>query len=465
MDMNGSWSLERSAVAAELKRFIAEKCAQVRAEVRAPVDTMVPESRSLFAAAEQGDWPAVFASLEAMHKAMREGWKHPRTVGVVYPVEWAVLNEIGAALEAFAAGEKYAAVFGRDIIACIPPGSIYFGGTDPGRFLVTALSASHVNGDPFFTLTQNALIDRQGYLRYVRGMYGSLIYIPTDQDAIQATDDYQQDARRREKEGKLLPGECFEQIQGKVEFRGQLSVMAVNAALSRLLFEKNPEHEFCVEESFPLEWMYPHLSPNGLILKIDRQRLAELSPEVVQRDRDYWTRYICPMIGDWLQYTTSLEEIVDFVQTVDLRHDLSGFKGDIQFLQDDYARKAFAKLRSSIGGVYAWRAHQTSNPVEKERMLKEAEFAFRQAFALCQSSPEAVFRYMNVLLSQKRFDDAILLTEAAVKIEARTRSASSTVAAAECASSPVTSANMPESARQPVSQLENLLEQLRRMKK
>ncbi len=49
--MDSSWSLERSAVAAELKRSVAEKCAQVRAEVRALGHAMVPESRSLFAAA------------------------------------------------------------------------------------------------------------------------------------------------------------------------------------------------------------------------------------------------------------------------------------------------------------------------------------------------------------------------------------------------------------------------------
>ena len=50
-------------------------------------------------------------------------------------------------------------------------------------------------------------------------------------------------------------------------------------------------------------------------------------------------------------------------------------------------------------------------------MLKEADFAFRQAWALCPRSPEAVFRYLNALVAQRRFDDAILMAETALKIE------------------------------------------------
>ena len=61
--------------------------------------------------------------------------------------------------------------YANDIIASIPPGSIYFGGTDPGRFLITAMEKSQVNADPFFLLTQNALADGN-YLDYLRSMYG-----------------------------------------------------------------------------------------------------------------------------------------------------------------------------------------------------------------------------------------------------------------------------------------------------
>jgi len=156
-----TWSLERSAAASELKRFIAGKCAQVRAETRAPEHPQSPVSGAFFAAAERGDWPKVFEATAAMHQVMREG-RGRHAPWAVYPIEWAVVNEVGATLEEFAAGEeKYAIAFARDIIASIPPGSIYFGGTDSGRFLVTAFSRSHINGDPFFTITQNALADHR----------------------------------------------------------------------------------------------------------------------------------------------------------------------------------------------------------------------------------------------------------------------------------------------------------------
>lgn len=462
-----NWSLEGSAAAAELKRFIAEKCAQVRSEVRAPEHEMGLETTSLFTAAENGYWGGVRESLAAMHKAAREGRSGDSgsRSQVVYPVEWAVVNEIGAALEEFAAGEeKYAIAFAKDIIASIPPGSIYFGGTDPGRFLVTALSRSHDKGDPFFTLTQNALVDYRSYLRYVRGMYGSRIYIPTDEDVTNAFSEYQADARRRQREGKLLPGELFEDGAEVTQLRGQLAVMAINGALTKLMFDRNPEREFYVEESFPLNWMYPHLTPHGLILKIERQAPSEIFDSVLKRDHDHWTRYIAPMIGDWLDYDTTVPQIVTFIQRVYLRDELSGFDGDPGYVKSEISQKSFSKLRSSIGGLYAWRAQNSNNSPEKERMLKEADFAFRQALALCPGSPEAVFRYINLLVGQKRLDEAILVTEAATKLEERAKSESGPFADIR---EDFSHKPMVESQTTPpklLTQLGSLLEQLKRMR-
>ena len=88
--------------------------------------------------------------------------------------------EVYGAFEGFMTGdEKYASKFGREIIDSIPPGSIYFGGTEPGRFIVTAMCKSQPDGDPFFTLTQNWLADGC-YLDYLRSTYGNKIYIPTE---------------------------------------------------------------------------------------------------------------------------------------------------------------------------------------------------------------------------------------------------------------------------------------------
>jgi tetratricopeptide (TPR) repeat protein len=50
-------------------------------------------------------------------------------------------------------------------------------------------------------------------------------------------------------------------------------------------------------------------------------------------------------------------------------------------------------------------------------MIKEADFAFRQAFAFCPYSPEAVFRYVNLLLSMQRFDDALTVALTCLKLD------------------------------------------------
>ena len=53
---------------------------------------------------------------------------------------------------------------------------------------------------------------------------------------------------------------------------------------------------------------------------------------------------------------------------------------------------------------------------EKERMAREADFAFRQAWALCPDSTEAVFRYVALLMDQQRVADALLVAETAAQM-------------------------------------------------
>ncbi|MEJ0090278.1 MAG: hypothetical protein WDM80_11120 [Limisphaerales bacterium] len=162
--------------------------------------------------------------------------------------------------------------------------------------------------------------------------------------------------------------------------------------------------------------MYPNLEPHGLIMKINRQPLPELSDEVVKQDRDYWVKYVAPMIGDWLHTDATVKEITAFAEKVYVKKDLSEFKGDPQFVQSEYSCRMFSKLRSSIGGLYAWRGQHATDADEKRHMDDEADFAFRQAFALCPYSPEAVFRYVNLLLSEGRTADALLVAETAEKM-------------------------------------------------
>jgi tetratricopeptide (TPR) repeat protein len=154
-------------------------------------------------------------------------------------------------------------------------------------------------------------------------------------------------------------------------------------------------------------------------MKINRQPLPELTEEIVRKDHEFWTQYSERLIGNWITYETSVKDIAAFVERVYLRRDFRGFTGDRKFVRDDQAQKAFSKLRSSIAGVYAWRINDPENrdPVVQQRMIKEADFALRQAFAFCPYSPEAVFRYVNLLASLQRIDDALLIVTTCQKLD------------------------------------------------
>jgi hypothetical protein len=219
---------------------------------------------------------------------------------------------------------------------------------------------------------------------------------------------------------QIKPGEDVRNVgeggQQKVQVSGQVAVMSINGLLTKIIFDKNPDHGFYIEESFPLDWMYPHLSPNGLIMKINRQPLPELSDDIVRRDREYWRSRVAGMIADWLNEGTSVSDLTKFVEKIYVRKDLAGFSGDPRFVQNHYAKASFSKWRASIAGVYVWRMEHAANESEKARMGREADFAFRQAWALCPYSSEAVFRYVNLLKSQNRISDAILIIETAATI-------------------------------------------------
>ena len=189
------------------------------------------------------------------------------------------------------------------------------------------------------------------------------------------------------------------------------------AFLVKTIFDKNPGHEFYIEESYPLDWMYPNLEPHGLIFKLNRQPVTELSDAIVQTDRDYWQKIMPGMIGNWLADDSSVQEVVAFGEKVYLRHDLGGFTGDPRFVQNEYAAKMFSKFRSAIAGLYAWRAEHAATDAEKGRMVRAADFAFRQALALCPYSPELNKRYADFLTAQHRDADAQLVLALARKFD------------------------------------------------
>jgi hypothetical protein len=404
-----------------LKTFFADKEKEARFLAEQLHLEVSPDIWRYYEAASREDWNAVGDWWRALTRRNSRNIKDSKQEPALQTPIWFTIIETGSAYEQFEnGGTKYFVACANDIIKSIPPGSIYFGGTDQGFALVAAFSKSHQRADPFFTLTQNAL-PSDNYLTYLRATYGERIYIPTVEDSRAALQQSTEDARTRLEHDRkfpnepkqVRPGEDISIVDGKVQVAGQMGVIALKGLLSKLIFDKNPDRQFYVDEGFPLEWMYPFLSPNGLILKINRTPLPELSEAEVRKDLAFWSQYIQPMIGDWLREETSIKTLCDFVQKVYVEQDFTSFKADPEFVTNDAANKAFSKLRSSIAGVYAWRLMQAKGPVEKQRMSDAADFAFRQAFALCPRSPEAVFRFINLLVQQGRIDDALLIARTA----------------------------------------------------
>ena len=414
---SSSWSLDKSGASAQLKQFIAAQETQSRALAKQDGKKLPSEFDAFFKAAETGDWQDATNLFGQMRKrldgdsSLLGSW-------------WSATLDAYGVFVVFPPGDKYAIAFGNDIIKSIPDGSVYFGGTDPGRFAVTALMESHADGKPFFMLSQNPLADAT-YLHYLRAMYGGKIHAPTDEDLQKSLQDYMTDVQRRRSHDQqfpneprqLDPGEDVRQdSNGRIQLRSHMAVIGIRELLTKTIFDKNPDREFYIEESFPLDWMYPYLEPHGLIMKINRQSLTGLSDEIVKHDHDYWEKYLAPMIGGWLKPDTTIEEVAAFAEKIYVKRDLSGFAGDPEFVESEYSCKMFSQLRSSIAGLYAWRAQHAADAGEKKRMNDAADFAFRQSWALCPYSPEAVFRYVNLLLSEGRTADAVLIAETAAKM-------------------------------------------------
>jgi len=335
-----SWSLDKSGASTQLKQFVAAQEIQARALAKQDGKKLPSEFDAFYKAAETGDWQDATNLFEQMAKRlygdsslrsrpqtpMPTGWMAKRLYGdsSLRGSWWSATLDAYGVFVAFPPGDKYAIAFGNDIIQSIPAGSIYFGGADPGRFVVTALMESHADGKPFFMLSQNPLADVT-YLHYLRAMYGGKIHTPTDEDARKSFQDYKTDAQRRlaydkqfpDEPRQLMPGEDVRlDSNGLIQVSGYMAVIGVRELLTKTIFDKNPDREFYIVEGFPLAWMYPYLEPHGLIMKINRQPLPEIFGEIVQRDSDYWTKYVTPMIGGWLKPDTTIEEVAAFAEKI-----------------------------------------------------------------------------------------------------------------------------------------------------
>jgi len=306
---------------------------------------------------------------------------------------------------------KYAcAVAGLTTPDAIVRDGIETGNGDSGNALIEGISKLLYNTlDVPFTKLGKHVESR----RRAEGVYPpNEIYIPTPDDSQACFQEY---ARQKQ----------LNSTDGRIQISGQVDVMNINGLLCKVIFDNCPTNEFFIEESFPLDWMYPYETPFGVIMKINRNPVPELSQDVFDLDHKFWSDYSVRLCGNWITYDTTVKEICDFAERTYVGNNYKGFTGNRAFIRDDDGQKAFSKLRSSQAGMYAWRAdprtcppeYRQKSPASQAALIRETDFAFKQAFAFCPYSPEAVFRYINFLLTQGRFEDAVIICETCQKLD------------------------------------------------
>jgi hypothetical protein len=301
-----------------------------------------------------------------------------------------------------------------------------FKGVDLSPELVAFL---HDNPAGPMRIRLNRLLLEAAYPQEIARSQGGLypdreIYTPSAEDQNRAYQEYMNDVQRRLPLHQLRPGEEVEVVDNRIQIKGTVAVMALNGLLTKTIFDRNPDREFFIEESFPLDWMYPHLTPNGVIMKINRNQPVSFPQDLLRRDHEFWRQYSQRLTGDIVDYDTSVKSLCGWIEKTYLNYDLDGFKGDRKFVHDVDAQKCFSKLRTAIAGLYSWRLSGQCSPEcrprtndEAQALLREANFAYMQAFAFSPWNPEAVLRYAGLLLQCNRLEDALLVTETCLKFD------------------------------------------------
>ena len=184
-----------------------------------------------------------------------------------------------------------------------------------------------------------------------RDLYGDEIWIPSNDDSAEAFNIYVDEVQRG-----VRPANGDLKIEnGRVQVTGALGVMEINGILTKMMWDHDRlRHSFYVEESYVIPWMYPYLSPHGLIMKLNADR-TPYDPKTAAKDRDFWDWYVRRLLSDPM-----------------FRRDFAG-------------QKSFSKLRAAIAGLYS-----------KQGRHADASQAYREACLLLPSRRwDAVLELMD----------------------------------------------------------------------
>jgi tetratricopeptide (TPR) repeat protein len=293
-------------------------------------------------------------------------------------------------------GHWFGYEYGYDIMQPMDKNAVYYGGSDPGRFVPTFMAFVESQQDPRWkstpgfdrrdvtVITQNALIDAS-YCRYIREQYDPRFrpatftpfekWLGRDQaypkiPVICASDDELAGAMDQY---RSLNAARIKADRGIVLRLGTSDVYEADGIVARQIFEKNKKtHTFYVEQSYPIQWMYPYLIPSGLIFKMNPEEMTALPPAAVRADYAYWDACCSRLLGD------------------------------PKFRLDDEATTTFAKLAYWHADLYHWR-----------KMEAEEEHFLKAAISLCPQLGAAINDYASFLVQHERYDEALALVKQA----------------------------------------------------
>ena len=333
-----------------------------------------PEFERFFDAAEAGR----IEEMQAIYKSLRQQRENGASESWYGP-HWSALSETLGVVEAARDWPAQRLLdYGNSVLGALRPGMVYAGGTDSGRFIPTLLNETS-DGDHHVILTQNALADGT-YLEYVGSLYGDQLKTLSKQDSERAFSEYLKDAQQRfahdqqfpDEPKQLRPGEDVRVTDNRVRVSGQVAVMSINEKLFQMLMQNNPGVSFAIEESFPFRSTYANATTLGPVMELGLQDdQSALSPARAAEAIDYWHATAQDLISD---PNAGLETL-----------------------------KAYSKMVLSQAGL-----------LQARNFPGEAEEAFRIANEICPSNPEAVSRYVSVLVDQQRVPDAINVVQNAL---------------------------------------------------
>jgi tetratricopeptide (TPR) repeat protein len=306
-------------------------------------------------------------------------------------------------------GHWFGYYYGADMMRSMDKNAVYFGGSDPGRFVPTFMAfvesqqpdrwKADWSVDPVGTakrgsafdrrdvtvITQNALCDTY-YAAYIRDQYDPRFrpskwtpferWLGRDQayPKIPVTCVSEDELYACWEEYRHWPEVAARMQAGGPEIRpGSNDVFDINGIVAQKIFEKNKkDHTFYIEQSVPIPWMYPYLLPSGLIFKLNPEPMPALPAAAVEEDRKFWNAYSQKLLSD------------------------------PKFRLDSDAILAFGKLAFWHADLYRWR-----------NMPKEQEEWLRMSVALCPQLQDSVNSLAHLLMDQKRFDEALAVVQQA----------------------------------------------------